>query len=116
MNMVKSVRLSKKGQFVIPKKMREALGVKEGEELLVTLESGKLVLSRPGEYAKKTRGLLKGTWGKDKRAVERYISESAGLFDIQRNRPASLQIPDPNPGCPLDIHCNCRKSRGLYYQ
>jgi len=42
MNIIKSVRISKKGQFVIPKEMREALGVKEGEELLVTLEAGKV--------------------------------------------------------------------------
>ena len=75
MNIVKSVRLSKKGQFVIPKNMREALGVKEGEELLVSLETGKIVLSRPQEFAETTRGLLKGTWGKDKRAVDRYIKK-----------------------------------------
>lgn len=75
MNLLKSVRISKKGQFVIPKEMREALGVKEGEELLVTFEGGKVVLTRPHEYAKTTRGLLKGTWGKDPRAVERYIEK-----------------------------------------
>jgi AbrB family looped-hinge helix DNA binding protein len=73
MNMIKSVKISKKGQFVIPKEMREALGVKEGEELLVTFEAGKVVLTRPQEYARTTRGLLKGTWGKDRKAVERYI-------------------------------------------
>ena len=74
MTLTKAVRISKKGQFVIPKEMREALGVKEGEELLVTFEAGKVVLSRPREYARTTRGLLKGTWGKDRKAVERYIA------------------------------------------
>jgi AbrB family looped-hinge helix DNA binding protein len=73
MNITKAVRLSKKGQFVIPKEIREALGVKEGEELLVTYESGRVVLTRPKEYAKTTRGLLKGTWGKDRKAIERFI-------------------------------------------
>ena len=75
MNNVKSVRISKKGQFVIPKEMREALGVKEGEELLVTFEAGKVVLTRPREFARMTRSLLKGTWGKDRKAVERYIEK-----------------------------------------
>ncbi|MCX5913026.1 MAG: AbrB/MazE/SpoVT family DNA-binding domain-containing protein [Deltaproteobacteria bacterium] len=75
MNTIKTVRLSKKGQFVIPKEIREALGVKEGEELLVTYESGKVVLTRPQEYAKTTRGLLKGTWGKDRKAIERLIDK-----------------------------------------
>ncbi|MCX5907101.1 MAG: PIN domain-containing protein [Deltaproteobacteria bacterium] len=62
MTIAKSVRISKKGQFVIPKEMREAMGVKEGEEILVTFEEGKVILTRPQEYARKTRGLLKGTW------------------------------------------------------
>jgi len=75
MNFVKSVRISKKGQFVIPKEMREALGVKEGEELLVTFEAGRVFLTRPQEYARTTRGLLKGTWGKDRKAMERYIGK-----------------------------------------
>ena len=75
MNIMKSVRISKKGQFVIPKEMRDALGVKEGEDLLVTFEAGKVVITRPREYARATRGLLKGTWGKDRKSVERYIEK-----------------------------------------
>jgi AbrB family looped-hinge helix DNA binding protein len=75
MTTTKSVRLSKKGQFVIPKEMREALGVKEGEELLVTFEGGRVVLTRPQEYARATRGSLKGTWGKSRRAVVRYLEK-----------------------------------------
>jgi len=75
MTISKSVRISKKGQFVIPKQMREALGVKEGEELLVTFEAGKVVLTRPQEYARATRGLLKRTWGKDRKSVDRYIAK-----------------------------------------
>ncbi len=73
MTTTRSVRLSKKGQFVIPKEIREALGVKEGDEILVTLEGGRVVLTRPQEYARATRGLLKGTWGKSRPAVERYL-------------------------------------------
>ena len=75
MTTTKSVKLSKKGQFVIPKEMREALGVKEGEELLVTFEGGRVVLTRPQEYARATRGSLKGTWGKSRRAVVRYLEK-----------------------------------------
>lgn len=71
----KSVRLSKKGQFVIPREMREALGVKEGDELLVTLEGERVMLTRPQQYAQATRGMLRGTWGRTKREVERYIEK-----------------------------------------
>jgi AbrB family looped-hinge helix DNA binding protein len=73
MTIPKSVRISKKGQFVIPKEMREAMGVKEGEEILITLEEGKVILTRPQEYARRTRGLLKGTWGKSGKEVDRYL-------------------------------------------
>jgi AbrB family looped-hinge helix DNA binding protein len=73
MTISKSVRLSKKGQFVLPKEMREALGIKEGDELLVTLEGEQVMLTRPQRYAQVTRGLLKGTWGRTKREVERYL-------------------------------------------
>ena len=68
-----SVRLSKKGQFVIPKGMRDALGVKEGDEVLVTLEGRTVILTRPQEYARATRGLLKGTWGGGRKAVDQYL-------------------------------------------
>ena len=81
MTMTMSVKLSRKGQFVIPKEMREALGVKEGEELLITLEGGRVVLTKPGEYARRTRGLLKGTWGKSKRAVGRYLEKERRSWD-----------------------------------
>ena len=73
MNLTVPVRLSKKGQFVIPKTMRQALGINEGDELLVTLEGKSVVLTRPQDFARATRGLLKGTWGKSRGAIERYL-------------------------------------------
>ena len=69
----RSVRLSKKGQLVIPKEMRDALGVKEGDELLMVLEDGRVTLTRPTEYARATRGLMKGTWGRTRREVHQYL-------------------------------------------
>jgi len=81
MTLTTTVKLSKKGQFVIPKEMREALGVKEGGRLLVTLEGARVVLTRPEEYARRTRGLLKGTWGKSKRAVGRYLEKEHRSWD-----------------------------------
>jgi AbrB family looped-hinge helix DNA binding protein len=38
MTIAKSVRLGKKGQFVIPKERREGLQVKEGDTLLIRLD------------------------------------------------------------------------------
>lgn len=73
MTIIKSVRLSKKGQLVIPKEIREALGIEEGDELLMTLEEGRVILRRPEQYARTTRGLLKGTWGRTRRDITQYL-------------------------------------------
>ena len=69
----KSVRLSKKGQLVLPKAMRDALGVKDGDALLATLEDGRVVLARPAQFAKATRGLMRGAWGHTVQEVAHFV-------------------------------------------
>jgi AbrB family looped-hinge helix DNA binding protein len=52
--------LSSKNQIVIPKEAREALGLKPGDKLLVTIRDGHLiVLPKPRSYRGAIRGLLK---------------------------------------------------------
>jgi AbrB family looped-hinge helix DNA binding protein len=81
MTMTKSVRLSAKGQLVIPKEMREALGLREGDELLATLEGERLLISRPEQFARSTRGILKGTWGRTRKELERYMLRERRSWD-----------------------------------
>jgi AbrB family looped-hinge helix DNA binding protein len=73
MTRTKSVRLSGKGQLVIPKEMREALGVKEGDEILLVLEDGRMLLTTPRDFARATRGSMKGTWGRNRREIDEYL-------------------------------------------
>lgn len=80
MTMTRSVRLSKKGQLVIPSDIRRAIGVREGDELLISLEGERVVLTLPEQHAKSTRGLLKGTWGKSGQDVRRYIDGERGSW------------------------------------
>lgn len=75
MTMVKTVRLSQKGQLVIPQEMRQALDLKAGDELLITFEGGRIILTRPEQYARTTRGLLKGTWGRTQQEIARYLDK-----------------------------------------
>jgi len=75
------VKLGKKGQFIIPKEMIKVLGIKEGEKLLVTLEGTRMVLTKPEEYGRRTRGILKRTWGKNKRAVGSYLEKERQSWD-----------------------------------
>ena len=73
MTTVKSVRLSSKGQLVIPKEMRDALGVKEGDDVLIVLDAGRMLITTPREFARTTRGSLKGTWGRNRREIDQYL-------------------------------------------
>jgi AbrB family looped-hinge helix DNA binding protein len=81
MTITKLVRLSAKGQLVIPKDMREALGMEEGDELLATLEGDRLLITRPEHFARSTRGMLKGTWGGSVKDLERHIARERRSWD-----------------------------------
>ncbi|HXV64907.1 MAG TPA: AbrB/MazE/SpoVT family DNA-binding domain-containing protein [Vicinamibacteria bacterium] len=74
MTITKQVRLSAKGQLVIPKEMREALGLVEGDQLLATLDGERILIVRPEHFARSTRGILKGTWGRTRKDLTRYLN------------------------------------------
>lgn len=62
--------LSSKNQIVIPREAREALDLKPGDKLLVTVMGGKvLVLEKPKSYHKAILG--RGTYPKDYLKKER---------------------------------------------
>ena len=42
------VKVTRKGQVTIPKSIRDALGIREGDLVEVSLEDGRVVLSKPG--------------------------------------------------------------------
>ena len=42
------VKVTRRGQVTIPKNIREALGIREGDLVEVSLENGRVVLSKPG--------------------------------------------------------------------
>lgn len=66
------VRVSRKHQVVVPREAREALGIGAGDELVVEVEKGKVMIkARPKSYARHMLGLHKSVW-KGVR-VEEYI-------------------------------------------
>ncbi len=73
MSNTKLVKLGKKGQIVIPKALRESMGIKIGDLLLVTAEGDRISIIPPEKYAKATRGLLKGLWGDTSDKVDTYL-------------------------------------------
>lgn len=73
MTIARMVKLGRKGQMVLPKEVRDSLGVKEGDHLVVTLQGEEALLITPERYARMTEGLLKGMWGKSKEGLEDYL-------------------------------------------
>jgi AbrB family looped-hinge helix DNA binding protein len=58
-----TTRVSKKSQIVIPKKIRDIVGISEGDELIVDVEGDKVILKvKPKNYTKRLRGLHKNVW------------------------------------------------------
>lgn len=75
MTITKVVKLSSKGQIVVPQEMREKLGLKPKSKLAIMLRGEEIVILPPDKYAQITRGLLKGTWGKTKKEVNKYLKK-----------------------------------------
>ncbi len=64
LGLTETIRVSEKGQIVIPKEMRKGLGIEKRDELTATLLDGKIVLrKKPANYTEWMRGLGKEIWG-----------------------------------------------------
>jgi AbrB family looped-hinge helix DNA binding protein len=73
MTSTKLVRLSKKGQLVLPKDMRAELDMKEGDELIIIKEDTYIMVTTPEHFAQATRGSMRGTWGRNTAEIDDYI-------------------------------------------
>lgn len=61
--MMTTIRLTKKNQMVIPKNIREAVGISEGDELIVDVDKNKIILTvKPKSYSKRLKGLHRDVW------------------------------------------------------
>jgi len=64
--------LSSKNQIVIPKQAREALGLKAGDKVLITVMEGRVrILRKPKSFAAALRGLGRGLYPPDYLEKER---------------------------------------------
>ena len=58
-----TITVSRKYHIVIPKDVRQRLNLRPGDQLLVRLEDGQIILRpRPKSYARYLRGLHKEVW------------------------------------------------------
>jgi antitoxin ChpS len=75
MSLVKIVKLSKKGQLVIPSEIRDKMGIQTGNNVVIFTRDDEVVLLTPEKYSQYTMGLIKGVWGSTKEEVDSYIKE-----------------------------------------
>jgi AbrB family looped-hinge helix DNA binding protein len=64
--------------MVLPKAVREALGVNEGDQLWVEVEGNRVILRPVSLLVRESLGLLRGTWGE---AIASYLKEEREAWD-----------------------------------
>lgn len=74
------VRLGPKYQVVIPRAVREALRVKEGDLLLFVVQGDTILLrARPDSFTEALRGLHKELWQGEE--IERWLAGERAAWD-----------------------------------
>jgi len=67
------VRVSTKGQVVIPLAIRRRLGIKPGDQLVIVGGEHEAVLMKAKRYAESLRGIARGVFGRTREEVDAYV-------------------------------------------
>jgi AbrB family looped-hinge helix DNA binding protein len=76
-----AVKVSSRGQVVLPKEIRQKFDIKRGDTIVFILEGDAVrIFPKPESYARYTRGLGKDMWAK-LGGGERFIREERASWD-----------------------------------
>jgi len=67
------VRVSTKGQVVIPLAIRRRLGIKLGERLVIVGGENEAILMKAKRYAESLRGMGGGIYGTSRESIDAYV-------------------------------------------
>lgn len=70
---VRPVRVSTKGQVVIPLGVRRKLGIKAGDQLVIVSGDTEAIIMKAKRYAESLRGMGKGLYGKTREEIDAYV-------------------------------------------
>ncbi len=70
---VRPVRVSTKGQVVIPLGVRRKLGIKAGDQLVIVSGDDEALIMKAKRYAESIRGIGKGLYGKTREEIDAYV-------------------------------------------
>lgn len=89
--MIETIKVSSKGQIVIPEELRKELGIKEGTKLILITEENKIIIEKEAEFLHRIKGMdkekagwlalaeesLKEIWDnpKDKKVWKKYLKD-----------------------------------------
>ena len=68
-----SVRVSTKGQVLIPLAIRRRLGIKPGDRLVIVGGETEAILMKARRYAESLRGIGGGIYGTSRKAIDAYV-------------------------------------------
>src|SRR3989454_12619151 len=90
--MVKPVRISTKGQVVIPLGVRRKLGIKAGGRLVIVSGQDEALIMKAKRYAESIRGMGKALYGKTREEIESYVrGEREARGEISRSSHGRVQ-------------------------
>lgn len=69
----KSVRVSTKGQVVIPIDVRRRLGIRPGDNLVIIGGDNEAIMMKPRRYAESLRGMGKGIYGRTREEIDAFV-------------------------------------------
>ena len=77
--MTLKIEVGKKGYVIIPKAVRDLVGIKEGDELIVKVENGKIILEPEIKVdIEEFRRRLENHW----KIINRYVRKRPKLGDL----------------------------------
>ena len=69
----RSIRVSTKGQVVIPLEIRRSMGIKPGDRLIIIGGNEAAVLMKARRYAESLRGIAGGIFGGTREEIDAYV-------------------------------------------
>lgn len=69
----RSVRISTKGQVVIPLEVRRRLGIRPGDSLVIIGGEHEAILMKARRYAESLRGMGGGIYGRTREEIDAYV-------------------------------------------
>ncbi len=69
----KPVRMSTKGQIVIPLELRRQMGIKPGDSLVIVGDQNEATIMTAKRYVESLRGIAGGVYGKTRKEIDAYI-------------------------------------------